>query len=519
MPMLSDIAKITGDYLAGTQDSYNRARRDVIRAEMLRGVERDLLGAQRYLNPDLQEKTPQQLAAEELAAGGALFSAPQPNQSMAFQGSTTPAPVPTFSLPPAPSPGTAGYDGTVRPPKAPAFSAPTGLAATMTPLQDSLPPLDPRVQRILSGADAADKVEEMTKGKNVQGATVGGSNRTSGVDDETAAKIQEDYNARTKELSQLDRQDFLDKARLVLLKKMQPAYLERTAGLGGEDEWTNEVNRLEGSLTKRQQDREKILVKLQESDQKLLAGRSRAAAQNASLQLKKDVNDALARARLAAQSSKDRWEGMKIWQKMVQDHVRNALYKYQVDTDALGKNLPADIIAGVAGQKQYAQQALAQAVDRMNQNLSALRAGAFSDDPEALQKIMAETERDMANSTPTFDPTLPSVDPRAYRSFMGSELTPEGKAKMEQVGKLAGATSNWKAALGNDQPIVPGSFVPLIGKGPSQSVSFAFSGGIQPPLVIPAPRPAPSAGPRPSKIKPQQKKGWYKDPDGVMRKH
>lgn len=484
MGWLSNVANTTADWLASTQPSYNEARRNVIRAEMLRNADRELFGAQKYLNPDLEQKNIQQQAADELAAAGTMFTAPRADQSMAFQEPAPAAPIPAFSAV-TPSLAASGYDGTVKPaPAAPAFSAPKGLALLTTPLQDSLPAYNP------AATDAAAQVEMMTGKKGVQGASVSGSSRASGIDDEAANRIQAGYDDRAKELAALDRQDFLDKARLLILRKMEPQYLERTAGLGGEDEWKAEIDRLETSLAKRQENRDKILVKMQESDQKLLASRSRAASQSASLQLKKDINDGLARARLAMQQSKDRWEGMKIWQKMIQDHVKNALLKYQIDTEALGKNLPSDIINGLAARKAYVQQVLGSAVDRMNQNLSGLRAGAFSSDPDALQKIMAETERDLANSTPVFDAQDPKFDKEAASSFFGNGLTPEGLQEQRNIGLLTGSTADWQKRLGKDSPIVPDGYTSLIGGTPSFSGSFAFSDGR-------TPQPAPAAAPTP----------------------
>lgn len=486
MPMLSDIAGITGKYLEGTQASYNQARKDALRAQLLRAVDEDMVGAQKYLNPDFQERTSQQGAADILATAGPMFSAPQATGAIGYQGQAQAQGAPLFSMAP-PAPELAQYDGMVRPtPKAPEpVPLMSSLQKTMAPLSDSLPALDPRIVANLAGKDAGKGVQGMLLGTpGAQGGSVGGSNRTTGVDDKVAARLQNEYDSRSKELSQLDRQDYLDKARLSLMKRKAAQYIDQTKGLGGDDEWQAEVSRLEKSITDRDEQRMKTLQKMNETDQKLLASRSKAESQNASLQLKREVKDDMAKARIAAGQAKNANDRMKIYQKSVQDAMSNRLRLLTITENARVNGLIPDMMTGSTARKAYESAALQSAIQKNLNEVPAMMAHVFAQKEEDQEAAMRAYEDYIDGSLPSFEPTPQNIDQNFKNGFFGT-ATADDKKNLEIARAPEAKYKEFLKKLGNPNIPKTTDYMPLFSGGSERS--YATASGTMPVQDAPAP--------------------------------
>lgn len=479
MPMLSDIAKLTGGYLESTQAGYNQARKDAERAALMRAVEEDLLGAQKYLNPDVQQQTASQEGADILSQYGPMFSAPQASGAIGYAGKAAPAAAPMFSIQ-TPAPDVAQYDGTVRPAPVPAPPAPllSGVGAInkiMQPLQDSLPPVSFSRQQDLAGTNAAGTVKGMVDG-NTQGASAGGSFRISGIGDETARKIQEDYNARSKELSSLDRQDALDRARLAIMKRKSIDYMRRTNGLGGPDEWQAEIEKLEGSISKREESRNKILTKLQDTDQKLLASRSRAEAQNASLQIKKEAVDNMKNARIQAMRQKNANDALKIFIDNLHFNATMAWRKFNTIEANRGQNMVANMADNSFQRKQYQAEALGAAVDQAINHATSLGVAAFARSPEEFDKVADQALKIFESGLPVFDP--PGITPESqstYQKVLSQVMGTEVQAPVSPLAGSAASFSDWRKRAGNPSITVPTQGYTLgMGGGEGGGVSLAF---------------------------------------------
>lgn len=460
MPMLSDIAGITGRYLEGTQAPYNQARKDALRASMQRDVDNQMLKAQILLNPDFAAtpRDPEREAADILASAGSMFSAPQVTGAIGHQGQAQAQGAPMFSMA-QPAPDLAQYDGLEKPRPAPvpAYDTPTGLALLTAP-QDSL--LAPQFRKeSLAGADAASQVKGMLLGTpGAQGASAGGSQRSSGVTDSVAAELQNDYKARSKELSQLDRQDYLDKARLSLMKRKATQYIDQTRGLGGDDEWQAEVSRLEKSITDRDEQRTKTLQKLNDTDQKMIASRARSEAQNASIQLRRELNDELTRAKIDAMKAKTANDRMKILQDAVYRAQAIRMRKYEADTRAIGTNLPSDMINDIAAKKAYEQQALGQAISEMSNELQSLSLGMFAEDPQKMNEVIDRAIQKISGGMPSFAPQSPSTDFEARSAILGGGLTEDGAKQKQAVQGMIGPFDAWRLKNQPGAPLVPGAY-------------------------------------------------------------